>query len=89
MKSFKPQVTTYYTFRVVVEPDEARWFAYCPLLEDRGAATWGHTKDEALKNLYEVLQLVLKTMAQHGETIPLEPVEDVKATAEPWVSVAV
>lgn len=89
MKSFKPQVTMYYTFRVVVESDDASWYAYCPLLEDRGAATWGETKDEALKNLHEVLQLVLKTMTEHGEAIPQEPAEDVKATSEPWVSVAV
>jgi hypothetical protein len=30
-----------YTFKVVVEPDEDRWRAYCPALEAQGASTWG------------------------------------------------
>jgi len=28
-----------YTFNVVVEPDEDRWHAYCPVLVHQGAAT--------------------------------------------------
>jgi hypothetical protein len=35
---------TTYTFRIVVEPDEDRWRAYCPEL-----ATWGYTNEEALQ----------------------------------------
>jgi predicted RNase H-like HicB family nuclease len=80
---------SFYSFRVIVEPDEDRWFAYCPLLEDRGAATWGYTREEALKNIQAVLQLVLKNMARHGEQIPQEPKDNVKVTREPWVTVAV
>jgi len=38
-----------YLFRVVVEPGEDRWHAYCPALEDIGGATWVHTREEALK----------------------------------------
>lgn len=79
---------TFYSFQVVVEPDEDRWFAYCPLLEDRGAATWGYTREEALKNIQEVLQLVLKNMVRHGEEIPQAPQDKVKVTHEPWVTVA-
>ena len=48
-----------YVFKVVVEPDQDGWHAYCPVLEDRGAATWGYTEEEALKNIQEVLQLVV------------------------------
>lgn len=33
-----------YVFRVVVEPDEDRWHAYCPALEDKGGATWATPK---------------------------------------------
>lgn len=29
-----------YVFRVVIEPDEDRWLARVPLLEQKGAATW-------------------------------------------------
>lgn len=44
-----------YSFRVVVEPDENRWSAYCPALEQYGAATWGNTRGEALKHIQEVV----------------------------------
>jgi len=30
-----------YIFRVVAEPDEDRWFAYCPILKDKGGAETG------------------------------------------------
>lgn len=59
-----------YTFRVVVEPDEDRWFACCPILEKRGAATWGYTHKEALKNIREVLQMVVEETIKDGEKIP-------------------
>src|SRR4051794_18541796 len=42
------QNLTTYAFKVVVEPDEDRWRAYVPELEHLGAATWGHTREEAL-----------------------------------------
>ena len=64
-----------YEFRVVVAPDEDRWFAYCPVLETKGAATWGYTREEAIKNIREVLQMTLESMTRHGEAIPPEPEE--------------
>ena len=64
-----------YKYRVVVAPDEDRWFAYCPVLEAKGAATWGYTRDEAMKNIREVLQMTLDSMARHGEVFPEEPEE--------------
>jgi predicted RNase H-like HicB family nuclease len=45
-----------YTFNVVVEPDEDRWHAYCPALHQQGAATWGNTRQEALKNIEDVVR---------------------------------
>jgi predicted RNase H-like HicB family nuclease len=54
-------------FKVIVEPGEDRWFAYCPVLEDKGAATWGYTKEEALKNIREVLEMTIESMIEHGE----------------------
>lgn len=47
--SYVPACSTH--FRVILEPDEARWFAHCPLLQSDGAATWGYTPGEALKNI--------------------------------------
>lgn len=45
-----------YNFRIVVEPDGERWHAYRPALIQQGAATWGHTQQEALKNIQEVVR---------------------------------
>jgi predicted RNase H-like HicB family nuclease len=62
-----------YTFKVVVEPDEDRWHAYCPALEQYGAATWGNTRDEALKHIQEVVQMVIEELAEDGIPIPEGP----------------
>jgi predicted RNase H-like HicB family nuclease len=74
-----------YIFKAVIEPDEDRWVAYCPELKDRGGATWGHTKEEALKNLEEVIRLVLEDMAESGELKEVE--KKVKISLEPLISV--
>ncbi|MDA1191043.1 MAG: type II toxin-antitoxin system HicB family antitoxin [Candidatus Poribacteria bacterium] len=60
----------HYSFEVIVEPDEDRWHAYCPALERQGAATWGNTKDEALKHIREVVQMVLEELVSDGLPIP-------------------
>ena len=78
-----------YTFKVIVEPDEARWHAYCPALESQGASTWGHTREEALKHIHEVTQLVVESMIEHGEQLPPETTEQVQVTVEPRVTVNV
>ena len=59
-----------YQFRVVVEPDEDRWIAYCPALETKGAATGGYTRDEARKNIQEALEMVLETLIELEIPIP-------------------
>jgi predicted RNase H-like HicB family nuclease len=78
-----------YTFRVVVEPDEDRWFAYCPVLEGNGGATWGYTKEEALKNIREVVEMTVESMIEHGEPIPEEPETEVKVSSQLLVAIAV
>ncbi len=77
---------TTYVFRVVVESDEDRWTAYCPALVKRGAATWGYSREEALKNIQEVLQMTLESMREHGESVPEEPTE-VQVFPEPRVAI--
>jgi predicted RNase H-like HicB family nuclease len=52
---------------IVVEPDGERWHAYCPALMQQGGATWGHTQQEALKNIHEVIQMVVESMMEQGE----------------------
>ena len=78
-----------YAFKVVVEPDGNRWFAYCPVLEKRGAATWGYTQEEALKNIREVVEMTIESMLVHKEKIPIEPHEEVKVFDMPLVAVTV
>ncbi|PXF62141.1 MAG: hypothetical protein C4B59_00585 [Candidatus Methanogaster sp.] len=69
MTKGEPEARTY-LFRVVVEPDEDRWHAYCPALEDIGGATWGHTREEALKNIREVVEMIIEELIEDGEHIP-------------------
>lgn len=74
-----------YIYKVAVESDGDRWSAYCPALEHLGAATWGNTREEALKHIHEVIQIIVKELAEDGNPIP----EDVHVSQEPLVSVTV
>jgi predicted RNase H-like HicB family nuclease len=59
-----------YVFSVKVEPDADAWRAYVPELESKGAATWGETREEALKNMHQVLQMVLEDLLEEGAALP-------------------
>ena len=59
-----------YVFSVLLEPDEDVWRAHVPELESKGAATWGHTKEEALKNIQDVAQMVIEELLEDGEPLP-------------------
>lgn len=72
-----------YVFKVVVEPDEDRWSAYCPALGDQGAATWGDTREEALRHIQEVVQMIVNELVEDGEPVP----EEGEASADPLVAV--
>lgn len=78
-----------YDFKVVVEPDEDRWHAYCPALKKQGVATWGYTEKEALKNIQEVAQMVVEELIEDGEYIPEEPKDEVLVFQEPRVAITV
>lgn len=78
-----------YVFRVVVEPDDDRWHAYCPALLQQGGATWGYSKEEALKHIDEVVHMVVQSLIEHGEPVPEGPVEDVQTSLESKVAVIV
>ena len=71
----------------MIEPDEDRWFALCPILEGKGATTWGYTKEEALKNIQEVVQMIVEELVEDGKPIPQEPKEEVQVFSEPRVVV--
>ena len=78
-----------YVFRVVVEPDEDRWFAYCPALEKHAATTWGYTRDEALRHIREVVEMIVKELMEEHAHIPDEPRNDVSVSKEPQVAVTI
>ncbi len=78
-----------YIFRVVVEPDEDRWVAYCPILLKQGGATWGYTEEEALRHIREVVEMVLVELKEDNLPIPEGPTEEMYVCAEPWVAVTV
>jgi predicted RNase H-like HicB family nuclease len=62
MKSFE--------FPVAIEPHENASRAYVPELESRGTATWGYTKEEALKNIKEVARIMIEELPKDGEPLP-------------------
>jgi predicted RNase H-like HicB family nuclease len=78
-----------YTFRVIVEPDEDRWHAYCPALQAYGAATWGNTREEAFKHIQEVVQIVIDELREDGIAIPAGPNEDVEVFSDERVAITV
>jgi predicted RNase H-like HicB family nuclease len=54
-----------YIFKIVVEPDpfpdgRMAYHAYCPALKDYAASTWGYTREEAVKNIQEVIQMIIR-----------------------------
>ena len=53
-----------YVFSVVIEPDEEGWRAFYPSWEHVGASTWGQTREDALKNIQEVLEMILDEFEQ-------------------------
>ncbi len=58
-----------YSFKVGLEPDEEGWRAFYPPWEEIGASTWGKTKEKALRNIQEVLSLILEEFV--GEEKPI------------------
>ena len=69
-----------YTFPIEIEPDEDRWFARVPDLESQGAATWGKTKDDALRNIQEVAHMVIESLVEDGKPLPPSIVESDRPT---------
>ena len=62
-----------YVLKIVLENDQFEdgrpaFHAYCPSLP--GARTWGHSKEEALKNIREVVQIVADELVEEGREIP-------------------
>ena len=72
-----------YVFKVVVEEDnfedgKKAFHAYCPSIPS--ASTWGYTVEEAMKNIQDVIDLVVDSMVKNGESIPEH---DINITVSP------
>jgi predicted RNase H-like HicB family nuclease len=59
-----------YLFRVELrEEADGRWSVWVPPLP--GLTTWGHTKEEALRNIQDAAEAYVEDMIDAGEAIPL------------------
>jgi predicted RNase H-like HicB family nuclease len=84
-----------YSFQVVLEkdkwpdePDEnAVWHAYIPALVHQGAASWGYTQKEALKNLQDAVDLLAECLLEQGEELPSEPYPQIQVSDVPLIVV--
>jgi len=67
MSLFKKKLT--FIIPIVVEIDNDRFHAYCPVL--KGLHAEGATKEEACKNGVDAAGAYLKSLIKHGDPIPL------------------
>ena len=61
------------TYVLGVEPqreDDRRWSVWIPALP--GLTSWGHTKEEALRNIHDAAEAYVEDMLESGESIPIE-----------------
>ena len=70
---------------IELEPDDDGWRAFCPPWENIGASTWGQTQEEALRNIEEVLAMIIEEFNEGGQPVPLSD----KVTVLAGASVAV
>jgi predicted RNase H-like HicB family nuclease len=66
-----------YAFKVVVEPDEGGYHAYCPTLRHLGV-TQGATEEEALRNIDEVIRMIVDELREDGRPLPNGPGDNVE-----------
>lgn len=60
-----------YLFRVELQEEEdGRWSVWVPGLP--GLTSWGHTKEEALRNIQDAAEAYVEDMVETGESIPVE-----------------
>ena len=58
-----------HVFEVEVEQDaDGRWAASCPALP--GCATWGHTDEDAFRNIQKAVSAYVADLVAAGEPVP-------------------
>ena len=61
-----------YKFEVELEIDEDGWHVYYPPWSSIGASTWGYTRKEALKNIQEVLSMIIEEFLEEGKPVQIK-----------------
>lgn len=51
-----------YVFKVELDPDEDGWHVFYSPWRKIGASTWGKTREEAMKNIQEVLEMIMEEL---------------------------
>lgn len=75
-----------YVFHIeLVEEEDGRWSAGVPALP--GCATWGDTKEEALRNINDAVEAYVRDMQAAGEEIPQDA--SIQVHDEPVVAITV
>ena len=60
-----------YLFQVELqEEQDGRWSVWIPALA--GLTSWGHTKEEALRNIQDAAEAYVEDVLEAGESIPLK-----------------
>jgi len=60
-----------YLFRVELQEEkDGRWSVWISTLP--GLTSWGHTREEALRNIQDAAEAYVEDMIEAGETIPVE-----------------
>lgn len=65
-----------FVYRVVIEPDDDRFYATIPRLP--GCYSWGHTFEEALSNVKEALELWIETKRELDEPIEIDDPDTIR-----------
>ncbi len=76
-----------YLFSVELQEEEdARWSVWISALP--GLTSWGHTKEEALRNIQDAAEAYVEDMKETGESIPVEAGK-IEVLEKPAVAVTV
>lgn len=60
-----------YLFRVELQQEaDSRWSIWVPGMP--GLTSWGHTKEEALRNIQDAAEAYIEDMREAGEVVPIE-----------------
>jgi predicted RNase H-like HicB family nuclease len=59
-----------YVFRVELQKEEdGRWSIWIPGFP--GLTSWGHTQEEALRNIHDAAEAYVEDMQEAGESLPM------------------